>query len=50
MAPDIYLTVYDKTDSGGAEENSYEEMTMAEIMTGKKGTFDETYLLYKLSF
>lgn len=23
--------------SGGAEENSYEEMTMAEIMTGKKG-------------
>jgi hypothetical protein len=25
------------TASGGAEENSYEEMTMAEIMTGKKG-------------
>ena len=24
--------------SGGAEENSYEEMTMAEIMTGKGGT------------
>jgi hypothetical protein len=25
--------------SGGAEENSYEEMTMAEIMTGKKGVY-----------
>ena len=25
--------------SGGAEENSYEEMTMAEIMTGKGGTW-----------
>ena len=25
--------------SGGTEENSYEEMTMSEIMTGKGGTF-----------
>ena len=25
--------------SGGAEENSYEEMTMAEIMTGKGGMY-----------
>jgi len=25
--------------SGGAEENSYEEMTMAEIMTGKGGVW-----------
>lgn len=35
---------YNKTASGGAEENSYEEMTMAEIMMGKKGTIDETHL------
>ncbi len=31
--------------SGGAEENSYEEMTMAEIMTGKGGTFCRSKLM-----
>jgi hypothetical protein len=34
--------------SGGPEENSYEEMTMAEIMTGKGGTF-EALLLWSVS-
>lgn len=32
--------------SGGAEENSYEEMTMAEILTGKGGTSWNTAFIY----
>ena len=38
--------------SGGAEENSYEEMTMAEIMTGKGGMycFDTNFLRYMITF
>lgn len=32
--------------SGGAEENSYEEMTMAEILTGKGGTLWNTAFIY----
>jgi glutamate--cysteine ligase catalytic subunit len=37
------------TASGGAESNSYEEMTMAEIMTGKKGMYFNA-LQFKSSF
>ena len=35
--------------SGGAEENSYEEMTMAEIMTGKGGMFFTSWSSFRYS-